>query len=150
MLEDHVRAELAAIHRRNEMFWDAAAERDCSHPTEAENDRSYLLAVVEDLTKECERHRNANLVRAVLGTTENGDAVAEWVVEVINAESFDRVPWMITESFRDEARRRGEQCIAAIAERDAYKFVLACIATGDCEDPVKLAREILAEGRVSD
>ena len=31
--------------------------------------------------------------------------------------------------------------------RDAYKFVLSCIATGDCEDPVKLAREILAEGR---
>ena len=34
-----------------------------------------------------------------------------------------------------------------IAERDAYKFVLSCIATGDCEDPVKLAREILADGR---
>ena len=44
----------------------------------------------------------------------------------------------------------GEQSVAAIAERDAYKFVLSRIATGDCEDPVKLARDVLAEGRITD
>lgn len=84
-----------------------------------------LTVQVEELTAECERHRKANLVRAVLGTTRDGDAVEAWVTEAINAEDFQNVPWMIAESFRDEAIRSAKQCIEALAEVDRLRALLA-------------------------
>lgn len=44
------------------------------------------------LLAECERHRRANLVRAVL----NG-ADPEWIGDLIASGQFDAVPWRIAE-----------------------------------------------------
>lgn len=44
------------------------------------------------LLAELKRHRDANLVRAVL----NG-ADPEWISEYIASEEFDRIPWRVAE-----------------------------------------------------
>ena len=51
----------------------------------------------EKLRAECERHRKANLVRAVLkGWNEEVDGA---LVDYVNERGWDAVPWKIAESF---------------------------------------------------
>src|SRR5260221_366601 len=59
------------------------------------------IRLIADLLAEVERHRNVNLVRAVTDYR----AVDEWVTEAINAEGFDRVPWVVAGKLADENRR---------------------------------------------
>lgn len=51
-----------------------------------------LLLTIDLLSDECQRHRRANLVRAVLG-----GADPEWIDDLIGSEQFDAVPWRIAE-----------------------------------------------------
>lgn len=58
-----------------------------------------LLDEIERLRAEVERHRNANLIRAVTDGIE-----PEWVTDIVNSKGFDRVPWMIAEKASAESR----------------------------------------------
>jgi hypothetical protein len=58
---------------------------------------TWLLEVLTEV----ERHRNANLVKAVV----NFRPVDEWIIEAINAEDFDRVPWVVADKLANENRR---------------------------------------------
>jgi hypothetical protein len=58
------------------------------------------------LTAEVERHRNTNLVRAVLGNYRT--AVEEWINETIHSRDFNRVPWLIAEKAQEEVKRLTE------------------------------------------
>ena len=67
-----------------------------------------------DLDAENERHRKANLVRAV---TDGIDP--EWVSDIIAAEGFDAVPWKIADSLTDtlhQARQRYAQVPWQVAD----------------------------------
>lgn len=60
------------------------------------------------LQAEVVRHRRANLLRAVL---DGYDVLDEAVTKAINAESFDRVPWLVAEQFRAENERLREAAL---------------------------------------
>jgi hypothetical protein len=49
-----------------------------------------------ELEAECERHRRANLVRAVM-KGERWETEDAWIVEAINSESWDAVPWRVAD-----------------------------------------------------
>jgi hypothetical protein len=66
----------------------------------------------EALRDEVERHRNANLLRSVLG---GHDVLDEAVTNAINADDFDRVPWLVAERFRADAERL-RAALVSIAE----------------------------------
>jgi hypothetical protein len=55
-----------------------------------------------DLLAEVKRHRDANLVRAVLDGYGDQD---EFVNEAINAKDFDRVPWLVAQKAIDHSQR---------------------------------------------
>lgn len=74
---------------------------------------------VEQLRAEVERHRNANLVRAV---TEGYGWVDEWITDAINVPTFDRVPWMIAEKYRVKY----ERLRAIVAAHDAQRELGQC------------------------
>ena len=57
---------------------------------------------LDQLRSEVKRHRDANLVRAVV---EGYGPVDEWISDVINAPSFDRVPWIIAEKYKVKYER---------------------------------------------
>lgn len=56
-----------------------------------------ILDALEAAQAENERHRKANLVRAVVRYAEGRDLDA-WITEHINAEDFDPVPWRVAET----------------------------------------------------
>lgn len=51
------------------------------------------------LRAECERHRRANLLRAVVDGLD-----PEWIGDAVST-NFDRVPWLVAEKFRAENER---------------------------------------------
>lgn len=57
-----------------------------------ERDQLVFRSIVRSLVAEVERHRNANLVRSVI---QGYGREAEFVNEAINADDFDRLPWLI-------------------------------------------------------
>jgi hypothetical protein len=66
---------------------------------------------IEALQVEVERHRRANLLRAVL---DGHDVLDEAVTAAINAEGFDRVPWLVAERFLAENKRLRKALYTAI------------------------------------
>lgn len=62
-----------------------------------------LLGALEAAEAENERHRKANLVRAVTRYAEGHDFDG-WVAEQINAENFDPVPWRVAETAIEKAQ----------------------------------------------
>lgn len=66
------------------------------------DDAARRAEYVAKLEAECERHRRANLVRAVIDGWGNRD---DWITEVINNEGFDAVPWMVAKDLREKLAR---------------------------------------------
>lgn len=58
--------------------------------------------VIAELRAEVERHRKANLVRAVLAGVGPLD---EFVSEAIHRHEFDRVPWLVASKTIEEAQQ---------------------------------------------
>lgn len=92
---------------------------------EHEDDIARLLTGIKALESECERHRNANLLRAVIGG--RAFEVDELVTDAINAENFDRVPWLAADKLGAENLSMAEQVKkleAAILDIDAHATAL--------------------------
>ena len=75
---------------------------------------NHLSDEARDLRTERDRHRNANLVRAVV---DGYDGITEdFITETVHHESFDRVPWMVasTQQLRAEKAEAALDAIEAM------------------------------------
>lgn len=81
------------------------------------------LAAHDDPTAELERHRRANLVRAV---TQGVDP--EWVSDIVAAEGFDAVPWRVAEGMAARLAA-AEALLRPYASED--RIIAAFLAGGD-------------------
>lgn len=94
-------------------------------------------ARARELEAEVERHRKANLLRAVLEGWEDRD---DFITEAINSKSFDNVPWRVAESFKNDlqAERALADELASIVEWN--------VSPGDPPGP---SSEVLARWRAA-
>lgn len=103
---------------------------------------------VKDLLAECERHQRANLVRAVM---EGYGLYDEWVGELINDVSFDRVPWKVAEKLVERTKAAEARCVQLTeALRDtvkAHESITARFRAGTPKPPPEWAFKALDRAR---
>lgn len=118
---DELRAEVERLTRER----DEANARGDGWRAKYDADTETLAALrarAEAAEAENERHRKANLVRAVTSDwSEERDGA---LIEYINSEGFDGVPWRVSENLAERLRAAEAELVKLHSERDALAGML--------------------------